>query len=600
MNKLKESLKRNWFLILLAVAVIAFGSWYLIYKSNHKSIVSIPLSQAIILSQNADFSKMTISTDSYGVSELTLTMNQVADSTDTNGNSVVLQNNQKVTSDIGSLNIEELTNMGFVLPTNYTQVGYIDEFGNIAGLLSTLMFIGMIIVIIWFFKSSMLNAGNNNKFSKAKGNLVRFSDVGGIADVKNDLVEVVSFLKNKKQLIAMGAKIPKGVLLVGAPGTGKTLLARAVANEAGVNFFYTTGSEFHSMWVGLAGMKIHSLFVKANKSQGIIFIDEFDSIAQRRDNGGTDASKEWSHTLNQLLAEMDGFAKNNNVLVIAATNRVEVLDPAVLRPGRFDRKIFVNLPSLKDRKAILDIHAKGKNLAPDADLEIVAQRTSGFSGADLELLLNEAAIIAIRENKPEISQVHLNEAINKVLVGNERKGLSLTDDDKKLLAYHEAGHALIAYHYPELGNVQQITILPHGQAGGFTHISEDKEDFVMAKDKFLKHVTMLLGGRASEELVLNDVSSGAQDDIRKANELVQGMVLKLGMGEKFGLRSDLRLEIKEMDGVAVKDIDTILNQCYDSAKSILNQNRRNLDSVAKKLVEVDTLTGVELKELIGG
>jgi cell division protease FtsH len=448
-------------------------------------------------------------------------------------------------------------------------------------------------IIYWVFKG-LLFSGKTEKFVKDKTS-IRFSDVGGMVEAKDSLKEVVAFLVDKEHFNQLGARIPKGILLEGLPGNGKTMLARAVATEAGVDFYYTTGSDFHSMWVGVAASKIKKLFKQAKKSPSIIFIDEFDSIAHNRGSSGSDVGREWNHTLNQLLSEMDGFTPNTQVIVIAATNRADVLDPAILRAGRFDRKIVVPLPDLKDREEILKIHMKGKPVADDINIEAIAKSTSGYSGADLALLLNEAAILAGREKQSVITYDNINKAMDKVMAGDVRKNFKLTEDDKKLIAYHEAGHALVAQTIPEADKVQRISILPRGHAGGFTKTAPETEQIVLPESKALAMISVLLAGRASEEIALKQTTSGAQSDLQKANEIAKEMVEHLGMGETFGMRyvGSSTYGIKDVSAEGQKqiesDIKNILDKCYQKAIDTITENRDKLDALVLKLLEKESV-----------
>ncbi|MFA5300190.1 MAG: AAA family ATPase, partial [Lutibacter sp.] len=431
---------------------------------------------------------------------------------------------------------------------------------------------------------------------------ILFKDVGGIVEVKESLKEVVGFLKNPDYYQRLGARIPHGILLEGLPGTGKTMLAQAIANEAGVPFYYATGSEFHGMFVGLAASRVKKLFKTAKKQTSVIFIDEFESIGHKRMQGSSDAMREWNHTLTQLLSEMDGFKENDNVIVLAATNRADVLDPAVVRAGRFDRKINVPLPILKDRIEILKIHAVGKKFE-NMNLTSIAKQTVGFSGADLALLINEAAIVAGRERKEKISLEHINKALDKISVGEERRNLNLTKQEKRMIAYHEAGHALTAYLIPDADKVQRISILPHGQAGGFTRLADEKERITLSENKALATISVLLGGRIAEEMI-GEITSGAQNDLQKCNELAREMVEHYGMGQQFNFRyvSQNSMGMKEASlenqKIIDEDINTILEQCHQKATELILNNREKLDKLTGKLLEVESLNAEELNQIL--
>lgn len=447
--------------------------------------------------------------------------------------------------------------------------------------------------------------GKSGTMFKRDENIVSFADVGGLGEVKDSLKEVVDFIKDRSYFDKVGAQIPRGILLVGPPGTGKTLLARALATEADVPFIYSSGAEFQSSFVAATAMKVRALFKRAKKYPScIVFIDEFDSLGHKRGFGSTDLQRDESNTLNQLLSEMDGFKKDSKVMVLAATNRVEVLDPAVLRPGRFDRKINVFLPALRERIEILQIHSKGKPFDKDVSMENISKQTSGFSGADLTSLLNEAAITAARKHENEITNQSIMEAIDRVLVGEERQGFVLSDKERKFVAYHESGHAVVASFIPEIDKVQRISILPHGQAGGLTRISVDTENVLISKSKAMGTISVLLGGRVAEQLVMGDISSSAQDDIKKANAIAREMVVHYGMGKESGLIYDGYNEtgVKELSNFTCDTIDieisSILNECYRKAEETISGHREILDRIANRLLEVETLNGDEIEQLV--
>jgi len=586
------------FILLLCLAVI--GGGYLIYDRQHKEI-AIPLSEAIVLSQADVFDELVVKSNTL---VLTVKEDTIIATKDVEGEIVVLAGGEviHVSADMESLNLKDLEDMGFVLPSTYRQ-----ETTSIwanSSLISLLMIVGLV-GILYLFMTGRLFGLTGSKFKKSK-DMLAFSDVGGMLEVKENLREVIGFLNDRKDYEKVGAVIPRGILLVGPPGTGKTMLARAVASEANVPFYYASGSEFHNMFVGMAALRVKQLFKTANKTSSVIFIDELDSIAHRRGEGATDAGREWNHTLNQLLSEMDGFKKNTKVIVIAATNRVDVLDPAVLRAGRFDRKITIPLPDYETRREILAIHSKGKPLSWNMDFGDIAKQTSGFSGADLALLVNEAAIQVAKEHENKITMGHLSKAIDKVLAGDEYKGHRTTADERKLFAYHEAGHAIVATLSTNGDKVRRVTILPHGYTGGFTRTAQEKDTLILSKATALSKIAMLLGGYVAEEIGIGDISSGAQDDIRKANELAREMVEHYGMGKHFGIRYRMKnvLGVSESSIDACKIIDEdmseILTRGYKVAKGIMVNHRNELDKVSNRLLEVETLDGDELSELIGG
>jgi cell division protease FtsH len=441
-----------------------------------------------------------------------------------------------------------------------------------------------------------------------------FEDVAGARGAKRELQEIIEFLKSPKRFQRLGGEIPTGVLLVGPPGTGKTLLARAVAGEAKVPFFSITGSDFMEMFVGVGASRVRDMFEQAKKaSPSIIFIDELDSIGRRRGAGLGGGHDEREQTLNQLLSEMDGFEQNENVIVMAATNRPDILDPALLRPGRFDRRITVDLPTLQDRVEILKIHARNKPLAEDVDLEQVARGTPGFSGADLENMLNEAALLAAREDKNVIEQEDIEEARDKVLLGLAREGLVLTEEECELLAYHEGGHALVAALLPHADPIHKVTIVPRGRAMGVTQQLPERDKYVYRREYMLDRLAVMMGGRAAESLVLNTATSGAENDLKQATQLARKMVLDWGMSEELGyvafgsdrnqvfLGEELtqRREYSETTARQVdKETRAILNEAYKRAYTTLEEHREALNRIADALLEHEEIPGSRILELI--
>jgi cell division protease FtsH len=444
---------------------------------------------------------------------------------------------------------------------------------------------------------------------------VTFDDVAGVEGAKQELQEIVEFLKDPSRFRRLGARNPKGVLLVGAPGTGKTLLARAVAGEAGVPFYSIGGSDFMEMFVGVGASRVRHLFAEAKKSSpAIIFIDELDSVGRQRGAGLGGGHDEREQTLNQLLAEMDGFEQNESVIVMAATNRPDILDSALLRPGRFDRRVTVDLPTFQDRVEILQIHARGKPLASDVDMEQVSRNTPGFSGADLANLLNEAALIAVRRHADKIRQQMIDEARDRIIMGLERKNLVLTENDKKLLAYHEAGHAVVAALLPHTDPLHKVTIIPRGQAMGVTQQMPERDRFIYDKDYLTDRLAVMMGGRAAEELRMGTITSGAESDLKQATLLARKMVLDWGMsdsmehvalgsgrkqvflGEDIGQPREYSEETaREVD----EEVKKILNQVYEQARSLLTTHGEALDRVAGQLIEREEITGSRVLELVG-
>jgi cell division protease FtsH len=482
------------------------------------------------------------------------------------------------------------------------------------------------LLLIWIFSSFYRNMRSQGQgmfnIGKSKARLYQrkkmsttFDDVAGIASAKRELQEIVEFLKNPKMFERTGAKNPKGVLLVGPPGSGKTLLARAVAGEADVPFFSITGSDFMEMFVGVGASRVRNLFRDAKKSApSIIFIDELDSIGRHRGAGLGGGHDEREQTLNQLLSEMDGFEPHESTIVMAATNRPDILDPALLRPGRFDRRVSVDMPTMKDREEILKIHAKGKPLKEDVDMAKVARSTPGFSGADLENLLNEAALIAARKKKSAISQEDINEAFDKILLGLERSNMALTEEEKQTLAYHEGGHALLAVLLPHTDPIHKVTIIPRARSMGVTQQLPERDKYIYEKDYLLDRIAVMMGGRAAEELKNGAMTSGAENDLKQATKLARKMVLDWGMSEKLQHRAlgsqrqsvFLGEEIghpREYSEATAREIDEevakILSNAYSRAVSTLSEGEQSLEKIAKALLEKEVLDGQEVLALVG-
>ena len=475
--------------------------------------------------------------------------------------------------------------------------------------------------LLWFiFRQAQ---GSNNaamSFGKSRARMfsgehptVTFADVAGAEEAKQELAEIVEFLKEPQKFIQLGARIPKGVLLVGPPGTGKTLLSKAVSGEAGVPFFSISGSEFVEMFVGVGAGRVRDLFDQAKRhSPCIIFVDEIDAVGRQRGAGLGGSHDEREQTLNQMLVEMDGFDTGTNVIIIAATNRPDILDPALLRPGRFDRRVTLDRPDVKGREAILKVHVKGKPLEPNADLASVARGTPGFAGADLENLVNEAAILSARRNKKSIGQPELEEAIERVVMGPERKSRLISDEEKRIIAYHEAGHAIVANAIAEADPVQKVTIVGRGQAGGVTWFRPDEDRILMSRKKMLATLAMALGGRAAEELIFDDITSGASNDIEQVTRMARAMVTRLGMSSEmgtlaYGQKEELIFlgrEISEQrdysEAVAEqidREVRKLVEDAYKQSKSMVKKYRKQLDVVAQKLLEVESITREEFEQL---
>ncbi len=479
----------------------------------------------------------------------------------------------------------------------------------------------LVMVGLFFLFFSKMNAGGNNKafdFAKSRAKIqsnvkVRFKDVAGCDEEKEEVREIIDYLKNPKQFTDMGARIPKGLLMVGPPGTGKTLLAKAVAGEADVPFFSISGSDFVEMFVGTGASRVRDMFKKAQQAAPcIVFIDEIDAVGRQRGAGMGGGNDEREQTLNQLLVEMDGMGENKGIVIIAATNRPDVLDPALLRSGRFDRQITVNLPDKKGREAILRVHARNKKLAKDISLENLAQRTPGFSGADLENVLNEGAILAVRDHRKMITMDDLDEAIDRVMMGPAKKSKKYNDDDKRLVSYHEAGHAVIGIKLEDADMVQKVTIIPRGDAGGYNLMTPREEKYFHRKREYMAQITGLLGGRVAEELVFGEISAGAVNDIEKITKIAKAMVRVFGMsslgpiqyadpqGNVF-LGRDYNNGNNYSAGVAAeidKEVRKIVDECYEDCKRILSENRELLDLIANTLFEEETLTKEQINHLV--
>ena len=505
---------------------------------------------------------------------------------------------------------------------NYKSGG---EASWLMSMLPTFIMFALIVVVWILFMRRMNNSMGGDKmtmnFGKARVKKAEddkrkttFADVAGADEEKEEMSEIVQFLKNPKKFNELGARIPKGVLLVGPPGTGKTLLARAVAGEAGVPFFSISGSDFVEMFVGVGASRVRDLFDQAKKNApAIIFIDEIDAVGRQRGAGLGGGHDEREQTLNQLLVEMDGFGANEGVIIIAATNRPDILDRALLRPGRFDRQIMVNYPDVKGREEILKVHARGKPLGPDVDLKTIAKSTSGFTGADLENLLNEAALLAARADRKAIIEQDIEEATVKVMMGTEKKSRVIKDKDKKITSYHEAGHAVVSYFLPTQDPVHQISIIPRGMAAGFTMYLPDEDNGHMTKTHIEEDICSLLGGRASEELTQSDICTGASNDIERATELAHNMVTKFGMSAKVGLVklgtgnnevflgrdfSSTPNYSEDMAGVIDTEVRTIIMQQYERAKEILKAHMNKVNKVAQVLYEHEKISGDDFRKIM--
>ncbi len=471
----------------------------------------------------------------------------------------------------------------------------------------------------WFISKQVGAAGKSMEFGKSKAKLstdknkTTFKDVAGLKEEKEEVKELIDFLKNPKRFQKLGARIPKGVLLVGPPGTGKTLLAKAVAGEANVPFYYISGSDFVELFVGVGASRVRDMFKEAkHNAPCLIFIDEIDAVGRQRGTGLGGGHDEREQTLNQLLTEMDGFGANEGIIIIAATNRADVLDPALLRPGRFDRQVIVNLPDIKGREEILEVHSKNKILAPSVSLKNLAKRTPGFSGADLENLMNEAALLAVRGNKEQITMKEIDEATDRVMMGPAKKSKKYTEAERRLVAFHEAGHAVIGLKLSNASEVQKVTIIPRGYAGGYNLMVPKEEKYTSTKTELLEQITGLLGGRVSEELTFGEISTGAHNDFEKATKIARAMVTEYGMsdlgpvqleqqeggvflGRDYGKTRNFSNEVAhEID----LEMRKIIDECYGKAKKILKENEDLVKLIAETLLEVETLTKEQIDYLV--
>jgi len=490
------------------------------------------------------------------------------------------------------------------------------------GLLSTLLpFVILIVVLIFIMNQTQGGGSKVMQFGRSKARLMTgeevkttFKDVAGAEEAKEEMQEVVEFLKNPQKFIKIGAKIPRGVLLFGAPGTGKTLMAKAVAGEAGVPFFSISGSDFVEMFVGVGAARVRDLFENAKKSAPcIVFIDEIDAVGRQRGAGLGGGHDEREQTLNQLLVEMDGFSTNEGIIVMASTNRPDILDPALLRPGRFDRHILIDRPDVKGREAILKVHVRDKPLADNVNLEILAKRTPGFTGADLANMVNEAALLTARRDKERVGMEEMEESIERVIAGPEKKTRVISDKEKRLVAYHEAGHAIVAYNLPHTDKLHKISIIPRGRAGGYTLLLPEEDRNYITRSYMLDEVTTLLGGRVAEAMVLKDISTGAQNDLERASSILRKMITEYGMSEELGpltyghkseevfLGRDINRDRNYSDAIAYaidKEASQYMENSYKKAEGILETNMNRLDLVASMLMDKETIDADEFETIM--
>jgi len=604
MKIMKSSLKS--FLIFVAIMLVigAVFSFYDIQKNKTENISLIQLSNSV---KNGEIKKIDIAGDKLNI--------ELRDGS--------FKKSKKEQEE--SL-IQSLINLGVSSESlSEINIEISDESGLDFWAMSILPFLLPFILIaffVWFMfrkvqgaNSKAMSFGESKAKQADQKKKTVFNDVAGAKEAKEELYEIVDFLKDPQKFIKLGAEIPKGVLLLGAPGTGKTLLARAISGEAGVPFFHISGSEFVEMFVGVGASRVRDLFKKAKKSSPcIVFVDEIDAVGRQRGTGLGGSHDEREQTLNQILVEMDGFDSRTNVIVIAATNRPDVLDPALLRPGRFDRQVVIDLPDIKDREAILELHSKNKPLEKNVDLKVVAQRTPGFSGADLKNVLNEAAILSARKDKRKISQKDVLDSIEKVVLGPERKSHIMSPEEKKIIAYHEAGHALVGHILSNCDPIHKVSIISRGRAAGYTMNLPETDKHLHTKSKFADDISMMLGGLVAEQIVFKENSSGASSDLKQVTHLAKQIITKFGMNDKLGYRSFgqdeglvfLGKEIHERKDYSEKtaeeideEIKKLVNYCYQRAKDIVINNRRILDKIASVLLKKETIERGEFEKLVG-
>ncbi|MBP9802306.1 ATP-dependent zinc metalloprotease FtsH [Patescibacteria group bacterium] len=599
-----KNIFKNFAAFFLVFAIIA--AIFSFYSNQTEKIQEINLGQLVQEIKNDQVKEIQIQGDQL---EITLNDDSKRLSKKENGESLstLLTNYGIEAEKISKINISvgEDANSGFMLST----------------LLPFLIPALFIIGLIWFMMRQVQGVNNRAMtFGQSGAKLadqkikVTFKDVAGAKEAKEDLQEIVEFLKSPQKFIALGAKIPKGVLLLGSPGTGKTLLSRAVAGEAKVPFFHISGSEFVEMFVGVGASRVRDLFKKAKKaSPCIVFIDEIDAVGRQRGSGLGGSHDEREQTLNQILTEMDGFDNETNVIVLAATNRPDVLDPALLRPGRFDRQVIIDMPDIKDREEILSIHAKGKPLEKEVDLKRVAQRTPGFSGADLANVLNEAAIMTARKNEKVISQITVLDSIEKVMLGPERKSHILSEKEKKITAYHEAGHAVVAHYLKNADPVHKISIISRGRAAGYTINLPDTDKKMHSYADFIDDMAVLLGGRMAEKIFFDEVTTGASNDLERATAIARSLITQFGMNETLGFRTFgkkeemvfLGKEIHERRDYSEKTAENIdheiskyVQEASETAKKIITQYREQMEKIVKVLIEKETIEKEEFESLV--
>lgn len=593
-----KSLLKN-FLIFLIVFLIVSGLFSLL-RQPAKDVQEIRLNELVKKIQNEEIKEIIVEENRLNVS-----------STDEKNYFAFKEENEPLAELLNNYGVppEKLSDVSIKIKSAKGK----DVFFNV--IFPFLLPLILLIIIIYFFSRQIRGAGMQAfKFGESQARKINpqdkqvkttFKDIAGVKEAKEDLAEIVDFLKNPKKYIALGAKIPKGVLLVGPPGCGKTLLARAVAGESHVPFHHISGSEFIELFVGVGASRVRDLFAKAKKNlPAIIFVDELDAVGRQRGAGLGGSHDEREQTLNQILVELDGFEPNIGLVVMSATNRPDILDPALLRPGRFDRKVILDLPDIKDREAILKIHARGKPLASDVNLRKVAERTPGFTGADLQSLLNEASILAAKKNKKEIGRLDILESVERVLLGPERKSHILSEKERKIVAFHEAGHAVVSYSLPGCDPVQKISIISRGQAAGYTLLMPEEEKSLKTKSEFLDNLSALLGGYVAEEKTFGQVTTGAANDLRKVTQLARKLVTEYGMSETLGPRtfgekeeliflgreiSERRDYSEEFARSIDKEVSHFIKSCHKRTAIILEKNKDKLEKIANLLLEKESI-----------
>ena len=591
-------------LIIVAVAVIVLGAF-----SQRENPDEWPLSRVAEAVREGDVAKMVARDNDQVVVTLTDGTTRLSE------------------KEVGTPLLDQLQAFG-VTPEHLTNVEVVSEkTTNWSGILTALIYLVPLVIVLGGIYFMLRQAqGSNNQalsFGKSRARMftgdqptVTFEDVAGCDEAKEELAEVVEFLREPAKFIQLGARIPKGVLLVGPPGTGKTLMAKAVSGEAGVPFFSISGSEFVEMFVGVGASRVRDLFDQAKRhSPCIVFVDEIDAVGRQRGAGLGGSHDEREQTLNQILVEMDGFDTDTNVIIVAATNRPDILDPALLRPGRFDRRVILDRPDVRGREEILKVHVRGKPLAPDVDLSILARATPGFVGADIENMINEGAILAARRNRKTIGMDEFHEAIERVVMGPERRSRIIKEEERKITAWHEAGHAVMAHVLPFCDPVLKVTIIPRGMAGGYTFNPPLDDIQYMSRSKFMDDLTMMLGGRVAEELVFDEITTGASSDLERVTKMARAMVTRYGMSDRlgpmvYGKKEELVFlgreigEQRDYSESVAEEIDEevrrIVSASYERARTVLNEHREKLDLVAKTLLDVETLDREEFNKLMEG